>query len=288
MIAGASGRPRVLFIGMSCAGSEPPLRALMAADVDLRAVVVPRGHAASPIGDLVRAAGVPILEVAEARRAATVAAIAAHRPDIIAVACFPWRLSPALLAVPTFGAVNVHPSLLPAGRGPEPLFWTFRRGERRTGVTLHLLDDGFDTGPVVAQEAIDLPDDIRLPELEAQLMEQGGALLVEVIHRLHRGELHPVPQDDAQATDAPTPSTADFAVPTNLPARWAYRFVRGVAPRGGSLELLVLATGERYPLANALGYDASDTQSEPVRNEGNGVLRVRFQPGTARLLVRDE
>ena len=285
---GFGAGPRVLFFGMACAGSAPPLRALIAADIDLVAVVMPAGQSGSPIGDLARSAGVPVIEVADARRPATVAAIAEHHPDIIAVACFPWRLSPALLAVPTLSAVNVHPSLLPAGRGPDPLFWSFRRGERRTGVTIHLLDEGFDTGPVVAQEAIDLPEGIRLSEFEARLMELGGGLLVVAIRRLPTGEIRPVPQDDAQATNAPAPTAADFAVPTNLPARWAYRFVRGVAPLGGPLELLVLATGTRYPLADALGYDASDIQSEPVRDEGNGVLRVRFQPGTARLLVGRE
>ncbi len=280
--------PRVLFFGMACAGSEPPLRALIAAGIDLATVVVPAGQARSPIGDLTRSAGVPIIEVADTRRPTTVAAIAEYHPDIIAVACFPWRLSPVLLAVPALGAVNVHPSLLPAGRGPDPLFWSFRRGERRTGVTIHLLNEDLDTGPVVAQEAIDLPEGIRLPELETRLMELGGDLLVEAIRRLHTSQIRAVPQDNAQATDAPAPTAADFAVPTNLPARWAYRFVRGVAPLGGPLELLVLATGTRYPLADALGYDASDIQSEPVRDEGNGVLRVRFQPGTARLLVGRE
>jgi len=273
---------------MACAGSEPPLRALIAADVDLRAIVLPRGQAASRIGAAAHSAGVPILEVSETRHPATIAALAEHRPDLLVIACFPWRLAPAMLAMPSLGGVNVHPSLLPTGRGPEPLFWTFRRGERRTGVTIHLLDQGFDTGPIVAQEAIDLPEGIREPELEARLMELGAELLIETIGRLSVGELRSVPQDDALATDAPAPGAADFAVPTNLPARWAHGFVRGVAPRGGPLELLVLPTGERYPLADALSYDPTDTPAEPVSDEGNGIVRVRFQPGTVRLLVRGD
>jgi methionyl-tRNA formyltransferase len=60
--------------------------------------------------------------------------------DAVVVACFPWKLPPALLARPRLGGLNVHPSLLPLGRGPEPVFWTLRRGERRTGATIHRLD----------------------------------------------------------------------------------------------------------------------------------------------------
>ena len=141
---------RVVFFGMECAGSEPVLAALLARGVEVRALVRPAGQGSerkrdgTRLGRLANGAGVPLLGVARLDGAA-IAAVAAHRPDAVVVACFPWKLPGALLGVPPLGCLNVHPSLLPAGRGPEPVFWTLRRGERRTGATVHLMNAGLDS-----------------------------------------------------------------------------------------------------------------------------------------------
>ena len=293
----ASGRqsvhvPRVVFLGMACAASQPPLAALLDGGFDVRAVVLPAGlggqrERGDGLGALARSRGAPVLAVRRLGQE-EIAAIAAHRPDAVVVACFPWKLPPPLLALPPLGCLNVHPSLLPVGRGPEPVFWTLRRGERRTGATVHLMDAGFDTGPIVAQAAIDVPEGIRAPDLEGRLMALGARLLTDALPRLAAGAIAPVPQDDALATFAPVPSAADFVVPTNLPARWAYTFVRGVAPLDGPLTLHVGPTRQRYPIRDALDHAPDGVIEEPVVDEGSGVLRVRFKPGVVRLLIEEE
>jgi methionyl-tRNA formyltransferase len=289
-----NGRPRVVVFGMPCSGSLLVLRALLAADIDVRGVVLAAVDEveSSAVAEVARAAAVPVVPLRSARTESATTAIRELAPEVLVAACFPWRLPPAILALPRLGALNVHPSLLPAGRGPAPVFWTLRRGERRTGATIHLMDAGFDTGPIVAQAAIDVPAGIRAPALETALMTLGGRLAVDAIASLptaggrHAVPLQGTPQDETRATYAPQPTKAAFAVPTNLPARWAYTFVRGAAPLGGPLELLVLATGQRVPLRDALDYDDTARQREPLLDDGDGVLRVRFQRGVARLLAR--
>ncbi len=281
---------RVVFFGMECAGSERVLAALQAGGVEVRAVVLPVGRgrgaasAESGVGRLADGTGVPLVGVARLDGEA-IGAIAAWRPEEVVAACFPWRLPPELLAVPPLGCLNVHPSLLPVGRGPEPVFWTLRRGERRTGATVHLMDAGFDTGPIVARAEVAVPEGVRAPELEARLMALGGRLVVEALAGLAVGTTVPTPQEDALATRAPVPAAADWVVPTNLPGRWAFSFARGVAPLGGPLMLLVGATGGRYPIRDALGYAADERMEAPVEDEGGGVLRARCRPGWVRLLV---
>ncbi len=307
---------------MQCAASVPPLRALLEAGFDLRAVVlagpgpteaavVPRpgtgarqgatrGAAAvlpllapEDVAGLARAAAAPVVNMAAKRWPEVVAAVAAHRPDVVAVACFPWRLPPALLDLPPLGCLNVHPSLLPAGRGPEPVFWALRRGERQIGVTVHRMDAGFDTGPILAQEAIDLPLGVRAPDLERDLMRRGGRLLVGAVAALRRGEAVPTPQppDAPGAWPAPLPSAADWAIPTDLPARWAYGFARGVAPLGGPLALQVHATDQTggravIPVRDALAWDDTAAPTVPLAREGSTLL-VRFRPGAVRFLTED-
>jgi methionyl-tRNA formyltransferase len=281
---------------MRCAFSAPPLAALLKAGFDIAAVVLPGTAGASNVRRIVPVAGArdeverlasaaraPILEVRGLRRPEVVEALAETRPDLLVVACFPWKLSGPVLALAPRGGLNVHPSLLPAGRGPEPVFWTLRRGERQTGVTIHRLDERLDAGPIVAQEVVPVPEGIRAPDLERELAALGGRLLVPAARAAVAGEAGGTPQDETRATDAPSPGPQDWTVPTNLPAGWAYNFVRGVAPLGGPLELLVLATGERFSLADATGHEPFGRLETPYAAGGSAdELVVRFRPGTVR------
>src|SRR5689334_21622986 len=141
---------RVVMFGMACAASAPPLTALLAAGIEIPLLVIgerrPTAGVVAP-GDspperLARDAGIPVVR-GHRIDAALVDALRRLAPDAIAVACFPFRLPPPLLALPPLGCPNVHPSLLPRGRGPEPIFWTLRRGERETGATVFRMDGRF-------------------------------------------------------------------------------------------------------------------------------------------------
>ena len=274
---------RVLFLGQSCAAAAPPLTALLAAGHDVPAIVLagsPGGHPGEP-ERIARAAGIPVVWVASAMEAA--AAIRAAAPEVAAAACFPWRLGRAARDVPPLGILNVHPSLLPAGRGPEPVFWTLRRGEPVTGATVHRMDAGLDTGPIVAQASMTVPQGIRAPDLERALMALGGRLLVQALPALAAGTLVPQPQSAEGASYAPAPAPADWTMVTSLPAAWAWRFARGVAPLGGPLP--VIAGGAAIPVADALAWSAEGTLPERVVREEDGTLRVRFSPGWVRFRV---
>jgi methionyl-tRNA formyltransferase len=293
-------------------GSPPSLRALLAAGHDVQAVVMPGppGMTALPpmtpssagtgdfipltvvstdsddpteehIDDIARAAGIPILIAGNLRKPEVVEAIAAHRPDVIAVSCFTLRVPSAVLALPRFGCVNVHPSLLPRWRGVDPVFWTLRSGDEETGITIHLMDEGFDTGPILLQERIAVPEGIRQPDFERELSERADPLLVKAIDGLTAGEIVPAPQDDRLATNAPEPAPEDYVVPTDRPARWAYNFVRGVAPFEGPLTLHVASSGERIPLRDALSYSPEARQEYPIERNGDE-LSVQFTPGVVR------
>lgn len=285
---GVPRAPRIVLLGMACAASVPPLIALLDAGAAVVAVVLPdaTGAADAPSELELRAAaaGVPVVAIT-AMNAAAVETIAGLRPDLIVVACFPWRLPAALLTLPRFGAVNIHPSLLPVGRGPEPVFWTLRRGERETGVSLHQIDVGLDTGPVLAQTRRPVALGVRAPALERELMTLGGQALVAALPGVLAGTIAPRPQDEARATHAPVPAATDWVVPTTLPAAWAYAFARGVAPLGGPLTLAVGAARRSYPIHDALAYEAAGPMTEPVVIERPGVIRARFRPGWVRFRI---
>lgn len=273
--------PRVVLLGMVCDASNATIQRLLAAGIKIQAIVLADQGNRPPVWP-----GTSIQTVAIPRRGELEARIAPFQPDLIVVACFPWRLPQDLLGLPRFGCVNVHPSLLPIGRGPEPVFWTLRRGERQTGATIHRIDEGLDTGPILAQATTPVPLGIEEPALEHHLMSMGGTLLAETLPAIASGTASGTPQGDTLATTAPPPTREDFIVPTNLPARWAYGFACGVAWRSGPLTLDVAATRQRYQVARAIDYDDDGILPASVVDQGGGIVRVQFRPGTARFLVR--
>ena len=272
--------PLVLFLGQSCAAAMPPLAALVEAECEISAVVLARQPGAR-LGETQRIAsstGIPVVWVKSAAEATeTIRTIA---PEVAVAACFPWRLPPAALETPPLGIINVHPSLLPAGRGPEPVFWTLRRGEPVTGVTVHRMDVGFDTGPIVAQAEIAVPEGVRAPDLERDLMTRGGSLLVDALPALAAGRLQPRPQPTQGVSYAPVPAPADWTMMSSLPAAWAWRFARGVAPLGGPLT--VIAGGAAIRVVDALDWSPDERLPERVIDDGDGTVRVRFAPGWVR------
>jgi methionyl-tRNA formyltransferase len=129
-------------------------------------------------------------------------ALAGYRPDLVVAFGFNWRLPPEVLALPRFGVLNVHPSALPRYRGPAPLLWAIRNGDPTIGVTVHRMDDGLDTGPILAQR-----DDVPLPEhaTPGTVWEQTGPVVAELVQvaldRVVAGDPG-VPQDEARASYA--------------------------------------------------------------------------------------
>jgi len=199
--------------------------------------------------------------------------------DAVVVACFPWKIPGWARSVAPAGCLNVHPSLLPDGRGPEPLFWAFRWRLAETGVTIHLIDSGWDTGPIVAQRTLAIPETATVATLERSLAEMGGDLLREVLPQARAGLLAATPQDPDAGRYAPFPAEKDLQIDTSWTAADAARFIRAVVPTYGPVTVRVLATGKLYAVSDAVAILPLDTDAPSGRREGSS-LTVAFANGT--------
>lgn len=122
------------------------------------------------------------------------------KPDLIVVAAYGQILPKEILDIPKRGSLNVHPSLLPKYRGASPIQYAILNGDKKTGVTIMLMEEKMDRGPILNQRTLEIEKDETSTTLHRKLANLGAGLLMETISKWMQGMIKPRPQDDAQAT----------------------------------------------------------------------------------------
>lgn len=296
---GDKTRPlKVLFFGSGSPLSTRPLRFLLAQGVRICAFMT-----AAPLGErrtldirlvppepsppdtikvgtddnpvqIAHDHGIPVYETGRRSGTAARSVVAALQPDVILSACFPMRIPGDLLDEAPLGGFNLHPSLLPKFRGPDPLFWVFYRGIRRTGVTVHRMTQRLDAGDIAAQTAWSMENGISGSTLLMRCAEAGGRLFLDVLTALAENTLIGLPQDETQSSYYTWPDDRHRVITPDRPARWAYNFIRGI-----DRETLYLDyDGMRYRISEAVGFSISGKGHQALRVEGNH-LWVPCTPG---------
>jgi methionyl-tRNA formyltransferase len=287
----------ILYIGSSGPLSLTPLRELLDSEHVLVAVGLDSNRdsfLADPrvsiiaaenesIEILARMTGTPVINL-YAPLPQCIREIGKLRPDIVIVSCFERILPAEILTLPKFGCFNLHPSLLPAYRGPVPLFWQFRDGIEKTGISLHRMTSKIDAGPVVAQAPVTLPDGVSNMLAMSLLANSGAALITDFVARLESGGVIERIQDEREASYMGFPHDDDFRVSTNWPARRIYNFMNATSHwgRGYPCEL----DGRQCMLAQAESYTDSAMPAKATHEDENTRV-IRCNPGylTARLAV---
>lgn len=231
---------RIAFLGTPDF-AVPSLEALAAAGHEVPCVVCQpdrpagRGRALREpaVKRWARERGLPVLQPEKVRDGRLASDLAAHAPDLLAVAAYGRILGTDLLELAPHGAVNVHGSLLPRFRGAAPIQWAVAEGERETGVTIMQMDPGLDTGDVLLQRALPIAPEDTAETLSPRLARLGGEALVEALRLLERGLLVPVRQDHSRATLAPILEKDHGRADWSLPGRRLRDRLRGFAPWPG-------------------------------------------------------
>ncbi len=151
-------------------------------------------------------------------------------PDLIVMVAFGQILKKDILAIPKYGIINLHASLLPAYRGAAPINWALINGDTKTGITTMFTEAGLDTGPMLLKEEIDLDSVINSHELANLVARLGAELTIGTIEQLLAGTLKPQPQDDSKATYAPILTKSLGEIDWSQPAQKIHNLVRGLVP----------------------------------------------------------
>ena len=278
---------RVVFAGTP-AFALPTLRALLDAGHEVVGAYTqpdrPAGRGRRPqpsaVSTLASELGIPVIAPQSLQDQAD--PLARRRPDVMVVVAYGQRLPPAVLAVPRLGCINLHASLLPRWRGAAPVAHAIAAGDERTGVTIIRMDEGMDTGPVLAREEMTiLPTDTQ-GSLQDRLAQVGSLLLVRALAPWAAGTLQPVAQDEALASQAPRLSKAWGRVDWTSSAVAIERHIRACDPWPGAH---CWAGTQRWRLWQARA-EAGDTRAPPGTVLATGRDGIRVQSGQGRVCIR--
>lgn len=201
---------------------------------------------ASPVKRLALEGGMEVFQPATLSRRkpegeAALSSLLAVPFDVLVVAAYGLMIPRPLLGHPTYGAVNVHASLLPRWRGAAPVEYAIMANDSETGVTLMQMDTGLDTGPMLARAVRPISSTMTGSDLTIRLAELGGRLLIEALPNL--GSMHGQPQDETLATHAPKLRAADAIIDWSRPSTSIHNQVRALTERQTAETTLQAETG---------------------------------------------
>lgn len=214
--------------------------------------------------------GIPVLQPERLRRPEAVEELRAYEPDLIVTAAYGQILPKTVLDMPRLGCINVHASLLPKYRGAAPIQYAIMNGEAETGVTIMYMDEGLDTGAMIAKRKIAITDEDDAGSLFGKLSEIGAELLLETMPLLAEGNAAAEPQNDDEAIYAPMLTREDERIDWTADHTRVFNLVRALRPRPGAFTLL---NGDVFKIWRCRKTDERDSGLPPgtvTRVAGDG------------------
>ena len=243
----------------------------------------------SPVKETALKHNISVYQPLRAREASFIEEMRALRPDVMVVIAFGQILPKELLSVPRYGCVNIHASLLPKYRGAAPIQWAVINGDKKTGLTTMLMDEGMDTGDMLEKREITLDEKETGGSLFDRLSLLGGELILSTLDGLEKGTLVRTPQNHQEATYVKKIPKSLGEVDWTMDGEAIERLIRGLNPwpsaytwlNGRMLKLWeaeVLPAETRKNLGNGeesiCGQILSATEAGLKVQTGNGILNI--------------
>jgi len=194
---------------------------------------------APPVKELALEHNIVVLQPEKIKKNAFDAVLAPYNADIIIVAAYGKILPPEILTLPRFGCINIHASILPKYRGAAPIQRAIMDGEQYTGVTIMQMDEGLDTGNIIAFEQIEILPDDDTASLSNLLAVTGGELLMKVLDQIEQDQqIVSTPQNNAEATYASILSKSDGLIDWSMERDQIICRIKGLQPWPGAFSFL--------------------------------------------------
>jgi methionyl-tRNA formyltransferase len=232
---------KVVFMG-SPAFALPALQSLMSNKYDISVVYTQPDKRAGrgqqvmqcAVKQFAVASGLTVMQPETFKDPDAVRQLSGIQPDIIVVAAYGQILPDAVLRIPKYKCINIHPSLLPKYRGPSPIAAAILNGDAETGVTIMLIENKVDSGPTLSQRRLTIADEDDAESLSGELAGLGARLLIETLPNWAAGRIQPEAQDESLASYTRMETKEDGRLDLTLSAIQLWRKVRAYHPWPGS------------------------------------------------------
>ena len=236
---------KIIFMGTPDFAAAS-LEALIDSRHEIQAVVTqpdkPKGRKGeltpSPVKVIAKREGIKVYQPLKVRDEEFVKTLRAYNPDVMVVVAFGQIIPLSILEMPKYGCVNIHGSLLPKYRGAAPIQWAVLDGEKETGITTILMDEGIDTGDILLKKTIKIDTDETSGSLFDKLMALGAETILETLDELEKGSLTPTKQGESPTAYAKMLTKAMGLIDFTKPAKELDCFVRGMDPWPSAYTLL--------------------------------------------------
>lgn len=193
-----------------------------------------QGIASPPVAQRAREKKIPLFQPASVKNNQLIKTLNDLRPDLIVVVAYGKILPKEILDLPPMKCINVHFSLLPRYRGAAPVQWSLINGDEETGVTTLIINEQLDAGPILLQKKTPIEPEDNVERLSHRLANLGATLLTETISLLKANDLYPTPQNDQEATPAPSLKKEDGRLDFTQKAKGLVNQIRGMTPWPGA------------------------------------------------------
>ncbi len=286
---------RIIFFGSSAFSVPSLIKLSQEAEYIITAVVtsrdkpVGRKHVLTP--NPVRVAAehlsIPVLMPQTLRDPQFASALQAHTPDVFAIVSYGKIIPASLLTIPPWGAVNVHPSLLPRYRGPSPIQQAIANGDTETGIAIMRIDEEMDHGPILRTQLYALDPEQTFPAISEYLSNAGAKLLADTLRDYLRGTLKPLPQNHTKATYTSIITKEDGRIDWHSGAKELYNRYRAFDPWPGIYAFWKRSSGSpiKITLKKIALEDTASSHDTPgtVVRSSSGDLLVQCGTGTIRI-----
>lgn len=236
---------KIIFMGTPDFAAAS-LEALIDSRHEIQAVVTqpdkPKGRKGeltpSPVKVIAKREGIKVYQPLKVRDEEFVKTLRAYNPDVMVVVAFGQIIPLSILKMPKYGCVNIHGSLLPKYRGAAPIQWAVLDGEKETGITTILMDEGIDTGDILLKKTIKIDTDETSGSLFDKLMALGAETILETLDELEKGSLTPIKQGESPTAYAKMLTKAMGLIDFTKSAKELDCFVRGMNPWPSAYTLL--------------------------------------------------
>lgn len=248
----------------------------------------------SPVKDTAISLGLKVFQPEKIKSTESISWISSLSPDLIVVAAFGQILSKQILEIPLFGCINVHASLLPKFRGASPIQSAILAGDKETGVSIMVMDEGLDTGPILSQKELPIDPEENSLTLSNKLSIAGADLLLDTLEKFFTGQLHSVKQREDKATLTRLIKKHDGLMDFKNSSEYLERMVRAFYPWPGAHffwknSLIKVIKGHINKSQDTFSGEHKIIEKKPAIGAGDGFLIIDLlQPSGKRILKGEE